>query len=75
MGVVDMSNNHPPPSHETKDFFPSPALSLSLVSFNFSFVRKILIRFFFSFSIKLVCAVAEKGSSIYIKKINFIYAV
>ncbi|XP_060205755.1 homeobox-leucine zipper protein GLABRA 2-like [Lycium barbarum] len=29
MGVVDMSNNHPP-SHETKDFFPSPALSLSL---------------------------------------------
>ncbi|XP_075107444.1 homeobox-leucine zipper protein GLABRA 2 isoform X1 [Nicotiana tabacum] len=29
MGVVDMSNNHPPP-HETKDFFPSPALSLSL---------------------------------------------
>ncbi|CAN4086826.1 unnamed protein product [Withania somnifera] len=29
MDVVDMSNN-PPPSHETKDFFPSPALSLSL---------------------------------------------
>ncbi|KAK4361905.1 hypothetical protein RND71_017146 [Anisodus tanguticus] len=28
MGVVDMSNNNPP--HETKDFFPSPALSLSL---------------------------------------------
>lgn len=31
MGVVDMSNNpHPPHPHETKDFFPSPTLSLSL---------------------------------------------
>ncbi|KAL3511778.1 hypothetical protein ACH5RR_024495 [Cinchona calisaya] len=29
MGVVNMSK-HPPPTSQTKDFFPSPALSLSL---------------------------------------------